>query len=390
MHRHRSDDDAFIVTAPTYKILNQSTLPAFKKYNEGIGRYFESKAEFKIMGGGKVYFRTGKEPDSVVGITNVRAILCDEGGKYTRYFWDNIQARAAFKNAPVFIATSPYATNWLYKDIVKPAFDGKRPDVKYINAKSIENPYFPREVYDIREKTMDPRRFMAIYGGDFGKKVGLVYDCFDEDENTCEPFELPVGTKFFGGIDWGYTDPFVFTIRAITPEGNHFQISELVHTRLTMSDIVSAVKQITAACPVEMIYCDPSQPASIMELNKARIPSVAADNDIRLGIDVLYEQIKARKFKLFKGGSPHTIDELEQYHYPEPEDLGPDQDSKEAVPVDQYNHCLDAVRYLSISTRSVFTRTSPKLPQDHKKTLTLSEKLERLKRLKHSSSESWS
>jgi protein-L-isoaspartate(D-aspartate) O-methyltransferase len=55
-----------------------------------------------------------------IGLTNVRAVLCDEAGLYSRYFWDNIQARASFRSAPIRIVTSPYSLNWLYQDFIKP------------------------------------------------------------------------------------------------------------------------------------------------------------------------------------------------------------------------------------------------------------------------------
>ena len=111
MHKYFSEDDNFIVTSPTYKVLYQSTLPPFLRYNEGLGKYNKQNECFKINGGGTVWFRTGQNPDSVVGITNVRHILCDEAGLYTRYFWDNLQARSSIKRCPITIVTSPYSLN---------------------------------------------------------------------------------------------------------------------------------------------------------------------------------------------------------------------------------------------------------------------------------------
>ena len=69
MHTHTEKTDAFIVTAPTYKIMQQSTLPAFLKWMDGLGKYSKSDSVFQMHNGGTCYFRTETDPDSIVGIT---------------------------------------------------------------------------------------------------------------------------------------------------------------------------------------------------------------------------------------------------------------------------------------------------------------------------------
>ena len=115
MHKYTKKDDAFIITSPNYKILKQSTLPAFLKYMDGFGEYRAGDAVFEMNSGGVCYMRTATEPDSIVGITNVRGIWGDEAGKYSLYFWENIQARSSFRDCPILLTTSPYSTNWIYK-----------------------------------------------------------------------------------------------------------------------------------------------------------------------------------------------------------------------------------------------------------------------------------
>lgn len=372
-------DDAFIVTAPTYKILEQSTMPAFKKLMEGYGDFNQQKATFSMYNGGTCYFRTNTEPDSIVGITNVRGIWGDEAGKYTLYFWENIQGRASFKQCPILLTTSPYTLNWLYKDVVRPYKQKKRQDITLIEARSNENPYFPQEEYERRRKTMDPRRFEAMYGGKFEKMSGLVYDCFDDSDNTVIPFELPAGTKYYAGVDWGYTDPFVLVVRAVTPSGNHFQISEFYKTGMTLSDMIMLARQKKQNFNIQTFYCDPSQPGHIEEFNRHGLSAIGADNDIRRGIDLHYELIKTRRYKIFQGAGPYTIDEMETYHYAEPKDLKPDQDGKEAMPVGQGDHCMDANRYVTISTYRANLVHTPRVPGD---VPTQEDHEQRLKRLK--------
>jgi PBSX family phage terminase large subunit len=347
MHQFRSPDDTFILTAPSYKIMKQSSLPAFLKVMQGVGEYNKNDAEFKMFGGGTCYMRTMTEPDSIVGITNVRAIWCDEAGKYSLYAWENIQNRASFKQAPIWITTTPYSLNWVYKELVRQK--DKRDDLVVIQATSKENPYFPAAEYDRKEKEMAPVRFRQTYGGAWEKMAGLVYDCFSDIENICEPMQLPVGTRVFGGIDWGHTHPFVLLVRAVTPDGYHFQVAEFYKVGMTINDIVNIARQLRNVWDIERFYCGPDRPENIQELNRAGLTAVAANNDVKFGVDKHYELIKTRRYQIFRDTSPHTLDEMETYHWPAIEDVEPDKNTKDPNPVKQDDDCMDCNRYISAS-----------------------------------------
>lgn len=383
MHRFNDVDDNFLITSPTYKILNQSTLPPFLRIMDGFGSYHKQDAFFEMENGGRCYFRTMSDPDSIVGITNVRGVYGDEAGLYSLYAWENIQARAAFKNAQILLTTSPYTLNWVYKDLIRPKMKDKdaRLDVTYVKARSIDNPYFSKEYYERMRTTMDERRFRAMFGGEWEKMDGLVYDCFDEDENSITPFSLPPGTTFYAGVDWGTTAPFVLVIRAITPSGDHFQVSEVYKTGLTILDMVQIAKQKCQAYPIKTFYCDPSAPGYIEEFNRAGLPSIAADNKIRIGIDFHYELIKTRKYKLFRGDNKHTFDEYETYHYPSEDEIKQDTEISDELPIKQNDHSMDANRYVTLATYKGFHRRTPEVITviDEKRKLSIDERMRRVR-----------
>lgn len=396
LHTYTNKDDNFIITSPTYKTLHQSTLPAFFKVMEGYGKYDKKFDTFKMNGGGTVYCRTSTDPDSIVGITDVKHIWGDEAGKYPLYFWENIQARADFFGCGIDLTTSPYSMNWIPKELIKPFRKGLRPDVEYIQAASWENKYHSLHDPERRAKkkmTMDARRFDMIFGGEFGKMSGLVYDCFEEETHVCKEFQFPTGTKYFAGVDWGHSDPFVITVRAITPSGHHFQVSEFYKTRLLVSDMIIAAKQKKTIFDIQTFYADPSRPEYIEDFNRNGLPTVAADNSIRRGLDVHYELIKSGRYKIIENTSPQTIDEYSTYHYPEPEDLGPDDDSKEDLPVGQNDHTMDANRYVSIMTVRNHIKKAPKMPDHDKREVWLDheKRIKHLKKLKKEfpGSEKW-
>ncbi len=355
MHKFTHPTDNFIVTSPTYKILYQSTIPPFLYWNNAIGKYNKKDECFQIKGGGKVWFRTATDPDSVVGITDVRHILCDEAGLYSLYFWENIQGRSSIKECPITIVTSPYSLNWLYRDYIRKYRSGDQyiqDEVHLCQAKSSENPYFPLAEYEKKRRTMEPRRFNMMYGGNFDKAQGLVYSCFDSSKHWVDPVNLPPGTRFLAGVDWGYTHPFVIVVRAITPLGMHYQVAEFYQTQLMIGEKIDAAHRLKSMYPIEKFIADSANPDDIAEFNRAGLRCVPANKDIKAGIEAHWELINSGYYQVFRGGNTHTIDEYEMYHYPEAKDLRPDQSDAAAsdLPVDKDNHAMDSNRYISIAT----------------------------------------
>lgn len=367
MHRFTDPFDNFLITAPTYKILSQATLPEFLKVMAGYGTYHKVDACFKMHNGGTCWLRTGTDPNSIVGITNIRGVWGDEAGLYSLYFHENIQARASVKEAPILYSTSPYSLNWIYKDYIRPMQKGKlAEDVLIIQAKSNENPFFPEAEFDRKRKTMDPKRFNMIYGGQFDKLEGLVYSCFDEENHVITPKVLDHRTIYVAGVDWGYTNPACILVFGVTPEDGVFLVSEFYKTGKGIGDIVEHAKRLNTLYNIERFYCDPSSPANIAEFHKAKLTAIPADNDIRPGIDAAYELIASNKFHVFAGVAPNFLDEISMYHYPSEVDVTADKDVKEQLPVKQYDHSLDAFRYVVFAmhqTRGLFNKRIPKVAQ---------------------------
>jgi PBSX family phage terminase large subunit len=396
IHLHPQENTNFILGAPTYKIMNQSMVPYFLHVMKDLGNYNKSEGVFELRERRRIYFRTETDPDSIVGIPNVKAGWLDEAGKLRLYFWQNYLARVASKGADTLLTTSPYSLNWLYRSYIKPYLAGemRELDMLLIQAASWENPFHSLFDPENRKKLraqMDTRRFDMLFGGEWSKYAGLVYDCWDDDRNLIDMIPLPTGTIYYAGVDWGFTDPFVFKVRAVTPDGMHYGVSEFYKTGLTISDQIAVAKQKKSVFGIKTFFCDPSRPDSIEEFCRAGLSAVPAQNDIRLGIDTHYELIKTGRYKEFRGACPNSCDERETYHYPEEKDLKADQNSKDHLPVDQYNHAMDVDRYLTLMTYRARDLASPKVPDETKKVLTQEQRLDRIRRVRNNSgSETWS
>lgn len=373
--RYRKPDDTFIVAAPDYKTLNQATLPKFLKMAKGLGRYNKSDAEFKVHNGGTVYMRTATHPESLEGISNVRSVWCDEAGRVSRYFWENLEGRAARTQCPIYLTTTPYALNWL-SEMHKDWKTGKRKDVHFVELRSIDSPYFPKEEYERQKKLLDPRRFRMKFMGAFGKMEGLVYP----DARYTTSFQLPKDTRYYAGVDWGYVDPFAISIIGKTPQGALFQVAEYTKSYLTIDEMIKAARARMALYNIRMFVCDPSQPGYIEAFNKAGVRATPGENDITLGVSKVQGLYRQELFHLFEDMCPFTKSETEMYHYPEERELNTDDSRKpsDTKPVDKDNHLVDAQRYCILYLDDTVKKRAPKVPQIE----TPSDQSKRLKWLK--------
>jgi len=340
---HAKPEETLIIAAPTYKILQQATLPKFLAMNMQYGVHNRSEHFFKYHWGTTVYFRTGTRPESMEGISNCIFVWLDEGGMVANYFYENCMGRVARLQGKILVTTTPYAMNWLAA-MADETLKGKREDTLLVQLRSVDSPYFPVEEFERQKRLLDPRRFAMKYAGQFGKMQGLVFP----ELPLVRSQPLPMGTKYFAGLDWGHTDPFVLVVRAVTPDGHHYRVDEYYKTGMIASDMFNVVLSRNAIYNFERLWADPSRPEYIEELSNKGLPIYPGNNDIQLGIDKQTELIRLGKWHMFEDMNPNGKDEYEMYHYPEPKEYTFDQDHKEQKPVDAYNHGIDADRYVTM------------------------------------------
>jgi hypothetical protein len=360
--RWQGPESSFIIGAPTYKILNQSTLPALFKYTEGMGTYHKGDQEFHLRSGSKVYIRTSTDPFSVEGIQNVRAIWLDEAGMCKYSFWVNLEGRAARTGAPIMCTTTPYGMNWPYQILIKPFKEELRNDVAYYEWLSIDNPTFPRSEYERQRKLLDPRTFRRKYMGLHERMEGLVYEI--SPENKTKSIKLPQGTRIFASVDWGFSEghEFAISIRAITLDGFRYAIDEFKASGLDPNQQVQACKSKASIYGIELFGCDPARPDMISLLNKAGCKAIGFHEgntpykSVISGITAHTALIRSGKYRIFEDKCSSLLDEYETYHWKEfQEDKAPTEE-----PVGINDHLMDCERMLTVLTMNIFVKEPDK------------------------------
>jgi len=329
----------WLIAAPTEKILQQSTLVKFRSFiPPDWGEWKEQKKCFELKWGDRIFVRSTENPEHLEGMTLLGAWL-DEAGQMKARVWTYIQARVAVNKGPVLMTTTPYALNWLYKEVMKPGKDGD-PNYDLITWASVDNPAFPPEEFERAKAELPKAIFERRYLGLFTRLEGLVYPDFDEDKHIVSPFPIPEGWQWHGGMDFGFSNPTCLLAIVQDPHSKiYYVVDEFYEREASLQKIsMEIIKH-----PFKKVFADRQSAHLISELQRMyKCHNVTqCDNDINVGIERITRLLKEQKLKFFRGKTENLLDEIEAYHYPNPSDDKPVKDKPVAV----NNHAMDALRY---------------------------------------------
>ena len=334
----------YIIIAPSYKVLQQSTLVKFLEITpEGYGAYYKAESVYRTIDGRTFFLRSADKPESIEGIT-ARAIWADEASLMKPNIWLMMQGRVSRTQGRILCTFTPISLNWIHREIEKDKerrLRGEEGDIDLIQFRSIDSPYFPKEEYERARRMLTETQFKLRYEGIFGKAEGLVYPDFGPP-HIVDDFDVPAEWRRAGGIDWGYNNPFVALKGTLSPDDVLYIYAERYKEREILESHIDFLGSEIG------YFGDPSGAQEIAQLRRLGVNVQEANNAVMLGIQKVTERLrpttddpKSIRLKIFRS-CIHTIDEFMLYRYPEP--VG-GKIVKDA-PVKQDDHCMDALLYL--------------------------------------------
>lgn len=358
----------WIVGAPSYKILEQSVRPSFKQlFGPILGEYNGKDECFRLRDGGTVWFRTSTDPDAVEGVPDCQGAWIDEAGKCNRRFWVNIEARLARLQGKLILTTTWYSLNWLYKKIWKPFHEKTRDDIHLVYFNSSENPTFPKAELERQKRILSRAEFCRKFLGEPSKPEGLIYPELDT-ANWVEPYTLPQGTEYYGGLDDGTEHPMALVVRAITPNKEAITVNLFRRSGLAIGQKLDLIEAKTKGYGIKCWYCSHERPDIIKELNIRGIPAVRYFESspeyrgVASGIEKHGELIRTKRYKIFRGID--QVEDLEDEYMSYSWDRGEDDEQGKERPVKSNDDFMDAERYVSIGTAHLMREEfeEPKIP----------------------------
>lgn len=351
----------YMVGANTYKVLKQSTKEKFDEvFTSYLGYYNHKDDYFQLMKNGnewgKIFFRSqGMDKkaagDAFIGIPDCRAGLGDEIAKWQRQFYIRFRGRLGRLNGPFFGCGTPYALNFIKKDIVDKFNEGD-PSILFRRWTCMDNPSYDKEGIETLRRTLTKTEFDRLVLGLLTKAQGLVHQGWKEDHYLTE---VPRGTPtYIAGVDWGFDHAMAIVILGIY--GTNAIIESVTKIRHLGPD---QVKQLIfskhAIYQPKLWSAGHDQPGMIQELSE-KLPiqkyfeNVPELRMVNAGDQKVSEWIQTYRLKIIKNidGIEDFDDEIETYKW----DREDDEDPRDKV-VDQNNDLMSALRYAVIGAISM-------------------------------------
>lgn len=332
-----------MVVAPTYKVLQRATVPTLIDTYKGTvleGIYKEARNLYELPDGGKIWCQGADNAGGLEG-GQFDAVWLDEGGQVKYSVWVALQGRTGAKQAPILITTTPYGKNWLFHEVYKKYLAG---DKNYYVKKwsSTLNPIYPEEEYERAKGAMTKEKGAMRYDGEFMALEGLVYPeiyrtfvQLDEIELTSL---LSQHGKFYGGIDYGWNDPFCGLAGFLDSNDVLWLWYERYKSKTAIETHATALPKFQNRTITW--FCE-HNPELTLKLKKGGHRVKTATKNIVAGIDAVNARIYTDRIKIIVNRCPALVAETEVYSYEDEED-----EPAGDKPIGGNDHACDALRYL--------------------------------------------
>lgn len=204
-------------------------------------------------------------------------------------------------------------------------------------------------------------RYLRLRKGLWVQAEGVVYENFDAALHLLPRREIPAEWPRYWAVDFGYTNPFVWQAWAEDPDGRLYRYREIYRTKTLVEDHAARILQLTQGEPrPREVICDHDAEDRATLERKLGLRTTPAHKSVSDGIQAVQTRLnragdgKPRIF--FMEGSLDAADpelsalskpicteqEFEVYVWPE----GADGKPRKEEPVKEFDHGLDAARYL--------------------------------------------
>lgn len=304
----------------------------------------DSLLNIKLPNGSTFIFKGLDDPEKIKSIANIDDIVVEECTEIDQQEFSQLSLRLRSKNPynQMHLMFNPISkSNWVYGMWFQDGYDPT--DTIVVKTTYKDNKFLPDEYIKslLKMKDTDPVYFRIYALGEFASLDKLVYTNWEElDFNWREIMQQRPSAVASFGLDFGYVnDPSAFVAMIADTEKKEIFIFDEFYERGLMNDALAA-KIIKKGYGKEVIYADSAERKSIDEIRKNGVARIKAakkgKGSIVNGIQYL------KQFKIYVHPScVNIIEELKNYAWKK------DKITKEYinVPIDTYNHCLDAARY---------------------------------------------
>lgn len=322
--------------------LFKSTLSNWKLYDQC--KVNKTDLTIELPNGSSFIMKGMDDPEKIKSIANIDDIWVEEASELDVLDFDQLCLRLRSPNPynQVFVSFNPVSKdNWVYKRWFKEGHN--KEDTIVLHTTYKDNRFLPQEYINnlLQYKKTNPVYFSIYALGQFATLDKLIYTNWKvETFDYIEVLKEVKDSKAIFSLDFGYTnDPTAFVCSIIDKTNKRLWIFDEFQEKGLLNDEI-AKRIIEMGFRKEIIICDSAEPKSIEELKRNGLDrvkgAVKGKDSIINGIQLLqqYEIIIHPK-------CIYIIEELKNYTWKKNKATN----EYINVPIDKYNHGLDALRY---------------------------------------------
>jgi hypothetical protein len=314
----------------TFKLLERKFLPELRSVFEPYAAFKSGAQRFVFTELGSLQFWArdwdgsgttiqlghAESSDSLESAT-MKAVAWDEAGQrlIPEQSFLTVQSRLMVARGRMALASRPYEAGW-YERLVRSGLLSPGGGVEVVSFPSWANPENPSAedgYWDELRALLPPWKFAILYEGRFERPLGLIYDCFDFDRDTCEDFAVPGHWNVYPGADFGPVNAAGVLVAEDPGSGELFVVRQY-HSgvKRTTAEHVRGIKgpystSVGAAGSHGEEGCREAARAAGLLVDEPPFGGVEVQ------IQCVYEQLAGRKLKVFRRECSGVVEALQLF-----------------------------------------------------------------------------
>jgi PBSX family phage terminase large subunit len=250
-----------------------------------IARHNLSQHWYELANGSRIWL-FGLDPDPITGLpSKVGSVelgwaFVDEAAEVTEMDWSMVKGRLSWPGIPyhqIAAATNPASPkHWL-----KVRFTPPSAARVYLHASTFDNPLLPEDYVNDAHSQADDYLKRRYFYGEWEAAEGTIWTLPDGQIREPETREFK---RVIAGVDWGFVHAFACEVVGQSGTGRLAVIDEVYEKGQTIDRIIPALRFVQETHHVTTFYADPSEPAYILQCQRAGIPMEPANNAVGPGI----------------------------------------------------------------------------------------------------------
>jgi hypothetical protein len=266
--------------------------------------------------------------ETIRGYANVSLLVIDEAARVPDDLYRAVRPTLAVSNGRLICLSTPYGKGgFFYEAWARGGDDWHRIEVPADRIGRIRPEFLEQERRGLGESW-----YRQEYLCSFESLEGVVYPDF---ARRVVPGPAPAAGRKFGGIDFGFRNPFAAVWGLLDRDGVLWLTGEHYARQKPLSYHAEHLPRDVTW------YADPSGATERCELRCAGFVVREGSNALRPGIAAVSARLESGTLRVLEGRCPNLLYEASLYRYSD--EVG---ERQAEVPVDEHNHALAALRYL--------------------------------------------